>query len=400
MERNKLIPKLAEKISIYDFSSNEYFIHQEDYDHRIKISSETYNLIKKVDGKKTLEQLNKELSDGTNIDFLYNLLYKKLGKYGIIETDFIKIKPNEKPSYLKLSFIVISSKFISKITPFLRFLFYPKVLKFLIFLCFTIIISTVLTNYNDILKQNFGEINWIVFFCLGFLSVTFHEFGHVTATEYFGAKQDGIGGGFYLFSPVYFADVTDIWKLKPNQRIIVNLAGIYFELLICTVYIIFALTFKFKFLMIFASLIFLRTLINLNPFLRSDGYWVLTDILAIPNLHKVSANLLFAFIKSIFNKKQEFTYSKKNILLTFYASVNYLLLIIFISYVIIFNSNSVLYFPKNLYDYIKDIMNGSDLTLINLSVFIIPLLFYYFLFSFLKKIITKNRKKITKNNQE
>ena len=88
-------------------------------------------------------------------------------------------------------------------------------------------------------------------------------------------------------------------ELKPNQRIIVNLAGIYFELLICTIYIILALSFNFKFLMIFASVIFLRTLINLNPFLRSDGYWVLTDKLGIPNLRKVSANLLLAFIKSI-----------------------------------------------------------------------------------------------------
>ena len=52
MELNKLIPKLAKKISIYDFSSNEYFIHQEDYDHRIKISSETYDLIKKLTEKK------------------------------------------------------------------------------------------------------------------------------------------------------------------------------------------------------------------------------------------------------------------------------------------------------------------------------------------------------------
>ncbi|MGY0408400.1 MAG: peptidase, M50 family protein [Polaribacter sp.] len=392
MEHNKLAPKLAEKISIYAFSSNEYFIHQEEYDHRIKISSETYNLIKKIDGKKTLEQLKEELNNSTNIDFLYNLLYEKLGKYGIIETNFIKIKPNEKPSYLKLSFILISSNFISKMTPFLKFLFYPKVLKFLITLCLTIIILTVTTNYNDVLIQDFGGINWTLFFFLGFLSVTFHEFGHVTATEFFGAKQDGIGGGFYLFSPVYFADVSDIWKLKPNQRIIVNLAGVYFELLICTVYIILALTFNFKFLMIFASVIFLRTLINLNPFLRSDGYWVLTDILGIPNLHKVSANLLLSFIKSIFNKKQEFTYSKKNILLTFYASVNYLLLIIFVSYVIVFDSNSVLFFPKNLYNFIISIINGKDFTLNDLSVFIIPLLFYFLLFNLLKNIIIRNRK--------
>ena len=109
--------------------------------------------------------------------------------------------------------------------------------------------------------------------------------------------------------------------------------------------------------------------------MRSDGYWVLTDKLGIPNLRKVSANLLLAFIKSIINKKYKFIYSKKNILLTLYASVNYLVLIMFISYVIIFNSNSVLYFPKNLYNFIKGIINGNDLTLINLSVFIISTFF-------------------------
>lgn len=389
MERGKLIPKLAENITFHNFSQNQYFIHQKDYDHRIKISIDTYHLIEKIDGKKTLEQLKEEINENISIDFLYKILYENLGKYGIIKDNLIKIKAKEKPSYLKLSFIVIPSKFISKVTPFLKFLFYTNVIRFLIPLCMLIIISTLVIGYDDILNQSFEKSNLIMFFSLGFLSVTFHEFGHVTATEFFGAKQDGIGGGFYLFSPVYFADVTDIWKLKPKQRVIVNLAGIYFELIICSLYIIIGLLFQTKLLIILSTVIFLRTLLNLNPFLRSDGYWILTDTIGIANLYKVSNNILFTFLKSLFKKDVAFVYSLSNILLTLYASVNYLLLIMFVGYAVIFNSNSVIYFPVNLFNFSKNVINGNEFSIMNLAEFIIPLLFYYLLFSLIKNLIIK-----------
>ncbi len=82
----------------------------------------------------------------------------------------------------------------------------------------------------------------IFFFIISLITGIFHEFGHVTATEYYGAKQGGIGFGFYLLSPVYFADVTDIWKLKPKQRIIVNVSGVYFEIIICSILMIIGYT--------------------------------------------------------------------------------------------------------------------------------------------------------------
>jgi len=398
MERSKLIPKLAENIVFHDFSQNQFFIHQKDYDHRIKISIDTYNLIKKIDGKKTLEQIKEEINEDISIDFLYKILYENLGKYGIIKSNLIEIKAKEKPSYLKLSFIVIPSRFISRITPFLKFLFYTNVIRFFIPLCLLIITSTLITSYDDILKQSFEKSNWIMFFSLGFLSVTFHELGHVTATEFFGAKQDGIGGGFYLFSPVYFADVTDIWKLKPKQRIIVNLAGIYFELIICTLYIIIGLLFQAKLLIILATVIFLRTLFNLNPFLRSDGYWILTDTIGIANLYKVSNNMLFTLLKSLFKKNIDFIYNLRNIFLSLYASVNYLLLIIFVGYVVVFNSNSVIYFPVNFFNFIKSTINGTEFSIMDLTEFIIPLLFYYLFFSLIKNLIIRMRKQSTVPN--
>ena len=84
--------------------------------------------------------------------------------------------------------------------------------------------------FNNIdLYRNFDLSKSIkYFFVIKFFSTTLHEIGHATATSFFGASHGGIGGGFYLFSPVYFADVTDIWRLKKWQRIVVNVAGVYF----------------------------------------------------------------------------------------------------------------------------------------------------------------------------
>ena len=146
----------------------------------------------------------------------------------------------------------------------------------ILFVSFALITTSAINNFDIIISQNFKAYDWLFIFILGFVSVTFHELGHATATSYFGAKHGGIGGGFYLFSPVYFADVSDIWKLKPSQRIVVNLAGIYFELIISSLYILIGFIWGKEILLITGVLIFTKSLLNLNPFLRSDGYWILS----------------------------------------------------------------------------------------------------------------------------
>jgi len=94
--------------------------------------------------------------------------------------------------------------------------------------------------------------------------------------HHFGAKHGGIGGGFYLLMPVYFADVTDIWKLTKKQRITVNLAGLYFEMIYAVVLIGAGLIFNHSTLILLSCVFLLSTLNNANPFVRSDGYWVLS----------------------------------------------------------------------------------------------------------------------------
>ncbi|MFW5700349.1 MAG: hypothetical protein ACOCWM_01560 [Cyclobacteriaceae bacterium] len=393
MEKRLLIPKLSGEVDFHKFSSDSYFVHQTTYDHRIKITDTVYSLLLELDGKKNLEQIASDFCmEGYDIDILYNILFEKLGKYGIVEGLNIDVKKKEKPSYLKLSVILLPEKVINKITPYLRFLFVPRNIKLTLLFSSLIIIIGAISNINTIVIQDLEAI-WIHFMIFGILSVTFHELGHVTAANFFGAKHGGIGGGFYLFSPVYFADVTDIWKLPSRQRIVVNLAGIYFELIICSIYMIVGVIFQFQFLSVIAVFIVLNTLLNLNPFLRSDGYWILTDVLEIPNLYKKSAAALREVFKGIGSGTLKMT-KKKTYLLAVYGSVNYLLIAIFLYYVLIIDPISVFYFPVNLYNYIVDVYNGyQTISISSLIQFVLPFFFYYMLFQYIKFGIKRYKQK-------
>jgi len=391
MQKHNLKPKISKDVSFHTFSNDSYLIHQSKYNHRVKVTEDTYNILNLLNGNISLKDISHKINKELNIDDLFKLLYINFGAYGIVESEYTTIKKSKKPSYLKLSFIVFPEKLISKITTYLKFLFSPKVMYPLIFACALLILITGFYNFNIASISEIKQQDWITLLILGFISVTFHELGHASATSFFGAKHGGIGGGFYLFSPVYFADVSDIWKLKPKQRIVVNLAGIYFELIISSIYILISFIFSQNILLIIGLLIFIKSLFNLNPFLRSDGYWIMSDALNIPNLHKVSRlNLRQLFFSLL--KKEKNIISIKMVLLSIYAIFNFVILSLFLGYFIITNPKSVLYFTSNFYFFLKDIIQGTTaFSFANFQQFIMPLLFYYLVFRLIKGLIIKKK---------
>jgi putative peptide zinc metalloprotease protein len=117
-----------------------------------------------------------------------------------------------------------------------------------------------------------------------------HELGHAFACKHFGGEVRELGFMLLVFAPCLYCDVSDAWRL-PNkwQRIIVSAAGILVEIVLAAIATIawwyaqpgivqlVALN-----IMIICSLNTL--LVNGNPLLRYDGYYVLSDLLEIPNL--------------------------------------------------------------------------------------------------------------------
>lgn len=135
----------------------------------------------------------------------------------------------------------------------------------------------------------YGIIGLLIFIVV---SSFFHELGHASACKYYGLKHGGIGFALYLNFPVLYTNVTEIWKLNRKRRSIVNLAGIYFQcILLSALLIIYLITNNgiVKYMILIMNLNFL---ITLNPFFKFDGYWIVSDMLGVPNLRERSKELL------------------------------------------------------------------------------------------------------------
>ena len=127
---------------------------------------------------------------------------------------------------------------------------------------------------------------------------TLHELGHALACRHFGGECHELGILLLVFLPCLYCNVSDAWMFKSRwRRVAVDVAGIYVELVlaaICTFLWWFSVPGWFNSvcfnLMLVCSLNTL--LFNGNPLLRYDGYYLLSDLLEVPNLHQRSAAAL------------------------------------------------------------------------------------------------------------
>ncbi len=121
-----------------------------------------------------------------------------------------------------------------------------------------------------------------------------HEFGHAFVAKYYGVRVPTMGLAFMVFAPVAYSDVTDAWRLRNRkQRLKIALAGVKVELVIGG----FAMAFwgltppgilnSICFLLSSTTLVS-TFLVNLNPAMRFDGYYILSDLLGIDNLSSQS----------------------------------------------------------------------------------------------------------------
>lgn len=135
---------------------------------------------------------------------------------------------------------------------------------------------------------------------------TFHEFGHAYACKHFGGHVPEMGAYFILFTPCAYVDATACWGFpRPRDRVIVCLAGMYVESILAAIATFVwattgpSLTHSIAHKAIFLAGV-ITVLFNINPLMRYDGYYVLSDVLGIPNLRARANAFLFAVLKRVF----------------------------------------------------------------------------------------------------
>jgi len=133
-----------------------------------------------------------------------------------------------------------------------------------------------------------------------------HEFAHAYAAKSCGVRVRRFGIGFIVFFPRFFTNLTDSWRLGDKKsKLMIDAAGILVELMLGGIAILFWAysgpgIIKIIAYYIFAVSIINTVLVNGNPFIRYDGYYLLMDSLGIDNLQQKSRVLISKIFRELF----------------------------------------------------------------------------------------------------
>ena len=119
-----------------------------------------------------------------------------------------------------------------------------------------------------------------------------HEFGHAYFCRKFGGEVHVMGVMLMIFTPMPYVDATSAWGFRERwKRVLVGSAGMIVEVFFAAIAvfiwartapgIIHSLAYNIMFVASVSTVIF-----NVNPLMRFDGYYILSDLLEIPNLNQ------------------------------------------------------------------------------------------------------------------
>lgn len=144
----------------------------------------------------------------------------------------------------------------------------------------------------------FAKGNWIwLAVALGVTKIL-HEAGHGLACKRFGGQCHEMGVMLLVLTPCLYCNVSDAWTVPGKwRRAAIAGAGMYVELVlasICTSLwwlsepgLLNYLCLNVMFVCSVSTVVF-----NANPLLRYDGYYILSDLVEIPNLRQKSYRVL------------------------------------------------------------------------------------------------------------
>ncbi len=133
-----------------------------------------------------------------------------------------------------------------------------------------------------------------------------HEFGHAYACKRLGGEVPEMGLVFILSTPCAYVDAGASWKFSSKwHRIFVGLAGMYIESFVAALFAIVWVSTPPGLLhdvalnvLVLASLA--TVLFNINPLMRFDGYFIMADLVGVPNLRERSTGELKRRAKKTF----------------------------------------------------------------------------------------------------
>jgi len=314
---------------LQDPSSNQYF----------RLNEAAYRFVSLLDGRRTVAQVwricSDQLGDGAPTQgeaiqllgqlYTSNLLHAELppDAEGLFKRYQKRVRREVQGYLMNLLFIRIPlidpDNFLNAWVGAISWLF-----TWFGFLLWLGLIGTglyfVIENWSDLSSraENVLDVENLPFLYLSFVLIKVcHEFGHAFMCKTFG-RRTGTGGEvhvmgimFLVFTPMPYMDASSAWAFRSRrQRITVSCGGMIIELALAAVAaIVWAHVGKGTLRTICYNAMFIASvstiLFNANPLLRYDGYYILSDILEIPNLAQRSKQYIYYLVKKyVWNVRQ------------------------------------------------------------------------------------------------
>lgn len=156
--------------------------------------------------------------------------------------------------------------------------------------------------YYNFAHKGFGDLAefWVLFLIIGFI----HETAHGLTCKHYGGEVHSMGLMFLYLTPAFYVDVTESWvSANRPQRLATIIAGIWIEMVLCGIAIvIWTSTLPGDWMHDFCYKIILLTglavvVINMNPLIKLDGYYFLTESIGIPDLKERATGFLIGWVQ-------------------------------------------------------------------------------------------------------
>src|SRR5438067_10768715 len=259
----------------------------------IQLAPLLYLIAELADGERTNEEIAAAVSEaierGVSADNVRQLIEKRLRPLGVIapadgsEPELQKADPL---LALKLRAALVPERVVNAITRVFKPLFFPPVV--LAVLGGLAALDVWLFAYHGV-AQSLRQVLYspaLLMMMLGLviLSAAFHECGHATACAYGRARPGAMGAGLYIVWPAFYTDVTDAYRLGKGGRLRTDLGGVYFNVVFMLATAgVYALT-GYEPLLLVIPFMHLEILHQFLPFIRLDGYYIVSDLTGVPDM--------------------------------------------------------------------------------------------------------------------
>lgn len=162
------------------------------------------------------------------------------------------------------------------------------------------------TNSHELITAFGSNLNWETVALAWLITVavtTLHEFAHGLTCKRFGGDVSEMGVLVMFFTPCFYCNVSDAWLIpEKSKRLWITAAGGYCDLCMwAAAVVVWRITHQATLVNYVAWVVMsvcgFRGLINLNPLMRLDGYYLLSDWLEIPNLRRRAQERWMNFVR-------------------------------------------------------------------------------------------------------